>query len=140
MNQIEIEITEDMDDVDDCWNIKREIHKNSGLLRQDKNFFYRLAYLGEVRIATKNDEIIGFSILDNTYLALLGVHPEYQGRGIGSQLVKDMKDKKDTLECHTRVSNTTAKSFYIDHSFEVVDTESNYYANGEDAYRLEIKD
>lgn len=140
MNQISIKITDNMDDVDKCWDIKREIHKNSGLLRQDKNFFYRLAYLGEVHVVTKDEEIIAFSILDNTYLALLGVYPEYQGMGIGSELVEHMKNKMDTLECHTRVSNKTAKSFYIDHSFEIVNTESNYYANGEDAYRLQLKE
>lgn len=58
------------------------------------------------------------------YLMLLGVAPEYQGQGVGSQLIQPIlqqADQNQTL-CYLETSTESGVRFYRRHGFEVVTT------------------
>jgi ribosomal-protein-alanine N-acetyltransferase len=74
----------------------------------------------------------------------IAVSPEHRGLGIGRELLCtalrlliDKKVKEVFLEA--RVSNTTALQFYKAAGFEISEVLANYYSDGEDGYRLAMR-
>lgn len=55
------------------------------------------------------------------YLALLGVAPEYQGKGIGANLIKPILEEADKsgIPCYLETSTQGAVKFYQRHGFEI---------------------
>lgn len=75
-----------------------------------------------------------WTILDEAHVTLLGIHPDYQGQGLGQTLLLGLleaahhrKMGRATLE--VRASNQTAQSLYAKFGFELVGQRPNYYAN-----------
>ena len=83
-----------------------------------------------------------WSIVEESHITLLGVHPDYHRQSLGSLLLyillKDALDKKlerATLEVVS--SNNVAISLYKKFGFKVAGTRKNYYPKtGEDALIL----
>ncbi len=57
------------------------------------------------------------------YLMMLGVHPDYQGQGIGSALIQPVLAKADAenMPCYLETSTADAVRFYRRQGFEVVE-------------------
>ncbi|UCG37582.1 MAG: ribosomal protein S18-alanine N-acetyltransferase [Candidatus Bathyarchaeota archaeon] len=91
--------------------------------------------------------IPSFKILGLTkkgHLISIAVLPEYQRRGIGYALMREVMQGMllyEATECflEVRVSNTAAINLYEKLGFRIVRTKRSYYANGEDAYLMSRK-
>ncbi|MGE0710378.1 MAG: N-acetyltransferase family protein [Planctomycetota bacterium] len=67
-------------------------------------------------------EVVGFLAFAGSYLDRLYVHPERQGRGVGSALLSQARRLSPAgLELHTHQANAQARRFYERHGFEVVE-------------------
>lgn len=124
--------------IDECWDIKQEVLKEQGLLRQGKKF-YSDTYVrsDSYVIKDKKNAILGFALISGkNYLALLAVRPENQGEGLGTRLIEHLKSEYNVIYCHTRESNEDAINFYKSNNFFVDDIEGRYYEDGENAYIL----
>ena len=91
--------------------------------------------------------LIGFflarSIYDSLEILKLGVFPEYQRQGIGTQLIETAYAEGIQRGCsrcflEVRKSNQNAIQFYYKHSFRIAGTRLNYYTEPvEDAWIME---
>jgi putative acetyltransferase len=88
----------------------------------------------EMYVYKDEDGVIkGFIIArkSDNYVEELFVSPQYQGKGIGSKLLKEIKEGKDFLEVTVYQLNTGAIIFYKKEGFEI--------KNGEDSVYIEDK-
>jgi [ribosomal protein S18]-alanine N-acetyltransferase len=91
--------------------------------------------------------LIGFflarSIYDSLEILKIGVFPEYQKLGIGTQLMESAYAEGIRRGCNrcfleVRKSNQNAIQFYHDHNFRIAGTRLNYYTDPiEDAWIME---
>ena len=91
--------------------------------------------------------LVGFflarSVYDNLEILKLGVFPECQRQGIGSQLMENAYAEGIRRGCNrcfleVRKSNQTAIQFYYNHNFRITGTRINYYTDPvEDAWIME---
>ncbi|WP_211227825.1 N-acetyltransferase [Spirochaeta cellobiosiphila] len=85
----------------------------------------------ETYIAIHNEQIVGFVSLIDNYLAAIFVRIEYQGKGIGSDLLNHVKAIKKQLSLKVYSKNTKSKAFYQSKGFNIIeetvdpDTEEN---------------
>lgn len=125
--------------ITDCWEIKEKIRRNQDFLNQSKYFFDETYVEGKCYVLLVDGTPRGFGIMvQRSYLAMLGISPDYQGEGLGKRIMNEIKGDYERITCHTRVSNTKAISFYEDLQFEIVDEEIKYYGDGENAAVLEF--
>jgi [ribosomal protein S18]-alanine N-acetyltransferase len=101
-----------------------------------------------VQIAEDNQEqLLGFflarAIFDNLELLKIGICPEFQRRGIGTQLMEALYAEGIHRGCNrcfleVRKSNQKAIQFYNSHNFRIAGTRLNYYSDPvEDAWVME---
>ncbi len=93
------------------------------------------------------ETLVGFflarSIYDNLELLKLGVSPEHQRQGIGTELMETAYAEGIRRGCNrcfleVRKSNQTAIQFYYSHNFRIAGTRLNYYTDPvEDAWIME---
>lgn len=83
-----------------------------------------------------DDEIAGHGvlqfILDEAHLLNITVAPQYQGRGLGRQLLEHLMQQalaRDAKECflELRASNQTAYALYESYGFNEIGRRRNYY-------------
>ena len=83
-----------------------------------------------------NDQIVGFLLampaIDTADIMNFSINKDCQGKGYGKKLlhflIKELKDRMiRQLILEVRVSNQTAISFYLKHSFEKISLRKNYY-------------
>ncbi len=77
----------------------------------------------EVLVAELGGRIVGFVAMSNgDFLEHLYVHPDLQGRGIGSSLLDRAKDRMPAgFRLWVFQANTRARRFYERHGFRVVE-------------------
>ncbi|AHF99908.1 acetyltransferase [Halostagnicola larsenii XH-48] len=133
-------VTSGSDDfVDEAWELKEEINSRVGVLKQRRSFFTDAYRRSTVQIYLQDDELIGFAaVRRDGYILFLAVSPEYQGEGIGKQLVARVAKEHDTITCHARTTNEGALQFYEHLGFEIKRRIDNYYEDGGDAYYLKL--
>lgn len=91
----------------------------------------------EVFIAYENDAPIGFIACETkvnvTEIRSIAVLPEWQGRGIGMQMVKNtLKSIKiPVVHLVTHPKNTNAIVMYLKCGFEIYGWKDNYYGDGQ---------
>lgn len=120
--------------IDSSWDVKQEIKSEQGLLNQNQRFFYDTYFHGDSYIALGEESVIGFGIvIRDSYLALLGVSPNEQGKGFGRRIINEILTDHDELSCHTRVTNDKAIDFYRDMGFKIDEIDKGYYRNNENA-------
>lgn len=75
----------------------------------------------DVWVAEADDRIVGFAARDGDMLEQLYVLPGYQGRGIGSDLLRAARmSSTEALRLWTFQRNTAARKFYERHGFRAV--------------------
>ncbi|MDX1766373.1 MAG: GNAT family N-acetyltransferase [Candidatus Saccharimonadales bacterium] len=70
-----------------------------------------------------SDKVIPLIDENSWYLSIIGILPEYQGRGLGAGLVVNMLEKTDQLRIPTYVETFTSKNitFYNRLGYKTVD-------------------
>lgn len=95
--------------------------------------------------AVVDGEMIGFIAGDprpaqNTgWIATIGVDPRYQGRGIGTALLRACEERMSfpRVRLTVRISNDKAISLYEKEGYRTVDIWKRYYNDGEDGLVME---
>lgn len=89
-------------------------------------------------VATDEDKVIGYvgsqTVLGETDMMNIAVHPEYRKQGIGTALIRSLIDILESHGSHSlmlevRVSNAPAISVYEKLGFGEVGRRRNYYRN-----------
>jgi ribosomal-protein-alanine N-acetyltransferase len=91
------------------------------------------------------DRIVGFIAGDprrqdgHTIIVTIAVDPDYQRRGIGEQLLREVEARSalPRLQLMVRTSNLPALKLYRKLNYTIVETWPRYYEDGEDAYVME---
>ena len=114
----------------------------------EKDFLYELNDnpVSELCVATINEGdkeiVVGFSDYWHTFesatISQIAVHPDYQRKGIASELLKDIisdcyNKKIANLTLEVRKNNAKAISLYKKVGFKEVLVKPHYYSNGDDA-------
>ncbi len=95
--------------------------------------------------AVENGQMVGFIAGDPrpsqgfSWIATIGVLPEYQGNGIGRALLRACESRLHTprLRLSVRIGNTAAIRLYEQEGYQHVDIWRAYYNDGEDALVME---
>ncbi|WP_121740795.1 GNAT family N-acetyltransferase [Natronorubrum halophilum] len=133
-------VTPGSDDfVDEAWQLKEEINRREGVLKQRQNFFTNAYRRSKVHCYVQDGKLVGFAaVRRDGYILFLAVSPEIRGEGIGKQLVARVAEDHDTITCHARTSNENALQFYEHLGFEIKRRIDDYYEDGGDAYYLKL--
>jgi ribosomal-protein-alanine N-acetyltransferase len=91
------------------------------------------------------DRLIGFAVGEararerEGWIATLAIHPDYQRRGLGRQLLAAVEAHlpAPTLKLTVRVSNTPAIALYEQAGYRPVNRIARYYSGGEDGMVME---
>jgi len=97
--------------------------------------------------AMVGDRLVGFAMGDPhpaegyAWIATLGIHPEFQRRGIGARLLAETEAQLTTplLRLTVRPSNTGAIALYQKFGYVSRQTYERYYADGEAGLVMEKK-
>jgi len=95
--------------------------------------------------ALQDDRIVGFIAGDprrqdgHTIIVTIAVDPDYQRRGIGERLLREVEARSvlPRLQLMVRKSNLPALHLYRKLNYAIVETWPRYYEDGEDAYVME---
>ena len=95
--------------------------------------------------AVCDEKIIGFIAADirrsdlTSWIATVGVLPEYRGRGIGQALLAECEAQIPTpsIRLCVRASNTAAIEMYKRAGYTYINNWAGYYQGGEDALVME---
>ncbi len=88
--------------------------------------------------------VVGYQISENTgRIFSIAVYPNYQNRGIGSTLLKEIIRVLrgygvTNIILEVRQSNIRAKRFYERHGFVQIGIVKHYYSDGENAYLMKL--
>src|SRR5512139_1396731 len=97
--------------------------------------------------AVHEGRIVGFISGDprrhegHTIIVTIAVDPDYQRRGIGERLMREVETRSPRsvprLQLMVRTSNRPALHLYRKLNYTIVETWPRYYEDGEDAYVME---
>lgn len=99
-----------------------------------------------VRLRVMEDErSVGFVLAERGWwrdegtITLLGIHPDYQRRGLGRQLLSAAEAQLNTrrYKLTVRVSNAPAIALYEHCDYRRISRLTRYYARGEDGWVME---
>lgn len=107
------------------------------------NYFYETFPEGFL-VAEKLHKIVGFIVgvkisSETSRILMLAVSENQRKKGMGSVLLNHflkeiLIQNIKHVELEVRTNNKQAIKFYRNHGFNIVDTISKFYQNGEDAY------
>ena len=69
-------------------------------------------------------------------------HPDYQGKSLGTKLLKHRIDKLNSIDGIQKITVRTSQvayKFYEKQGFELIETKKDYWAEGFDMYNMEYK-
>lgn len=113
---------QELDDVMALWLMVNEQAHHflpAGYWRSYYDEVRQLISQAEIYVWRQDGQICGFAGLQEQYLAGLFIHPDWQGQGIGSQLIKMLQQKKAGLTLHVFAENEGAVRFYLRHGFAI---------------------
>lgn len=73
----------------------------------------------EVSVVEREGGVVGFIAFREGWVQHLYIHPEHQGRGLGSALLAQAQQSADSLRLWTFQCNTGARRFYERHGFRM---------------------
>ena len=115
--------------VDEAWDLKEEIRRSEGVLRQRWRFFRDAYARSTTHLRLVDGDLIGFaSARRDGYLLFLAVTPEARGEGHGRRLVGEVAAEHGTVIL-------VEEQFVL---LEVVRRVESYYEDGGDAYYLRL--
>ncbi|WP_237027242.1 GNAT family N-acetyltransferase [Lactobacillus sp. S2-2] len=85
-----------------------------------------------------NNEIIGFSGIDDDKLEMLFLHPNFFKQGLGSKIIQQLINQDQIKYVDVNKDNTNATKFYLKNGFEQYD-ESETDGQGNDYPILHLK-
>ena len=137
--------TGDDEFVGQAWELKEQIRRSEGVLKQRRGFFtdaYRRSRVyALIEPGFDEESLVGFAATRRDgYILFLAVAPDYRGEGHGKRLVAMVADDHTSVTCHARATNEDALSFYEHLGFEVQRRVDNYYEDNGDAYYLRLGD
>jgi ribosomal-protein-alanine N-acetyltransferase len=109
-------------------------------------FFGLCVWPGVIALkAIDGSRIVGFIAGDprrhegHTIITTIGVDPDYQRRGLGERLLREVEARSvlPRLLLMVRQSNLPALNLYRKLEYGIVETWPRYYEDGEDAYLME---
>lgn len=90
-----------------------EIHTEE----ETRRFFGRVVRQQQVHVAVVDEVVIGFAAVDDGWLHHLYVEPGWQGRRIGSALLRTGCEGLDRVQLWVFQENKKARRFYESHGF-----------------------
>ena len=116
-------------------------------MEEEKEFDHYLDYeIEEYFVITVDDKIVGcggINYEDDNSTGIISwdmVHPEYQGRSLGSKILKHrigiLKKQKNIAQIIVRTSQLT-NVYYEKHGFKLLEIVENYWADGYHLYKME---
>ena len=87
----------------------------------------------------------GINFSDNNTIAVISwdiIHPEYQGKSLGTRLLKYRLDKLNLIQTVQKVIVRTAQHtypFYEKQGFELIEIIEDYWAKGFDLYNMQLR-
>ena len=128
-----------VDDLDTVLEIERDVYANPWS-RKSFEFEVRANRFGTSLVLEKEGAIIGYAVIwiifTEFHIANLVIRKDYQGRGYGKFLLKEMLKLADGQEyalLEVRPSNHRALELYKKFGFKAVHIRKSYYHDGEDA-------
>ncbi len=129
-------------DCEAVWELQKKCFSRAWSLESIREMFTTAGYVSLT--ACENGSIIGYigvkAVLDEADITNVAVHPQWQRRGIGRELLEVLL--KEAVQkgvrrifLEVRVSNEAARAFYEQAGFQTIDIRKNYYDDPkEDAY------
>ncbi|AZI59579.1 ribosomal-protein-alanine N-acetyltransferase [Nakamurella antarctica] len=133
------------------WDIEQVTHLEEVLFPADSPwtaamFWSELAQGHHYVVAREGERVLGYAGLarsvDLAEVQTIGVHPSYQGRGLGRNMMDNLLEAAAGLPVmlEVRTDNTAAIALYESLGFVRLSLRRNYYQpSGADAYTMERK-
>lgn len=74
----------------------------------------------ETYVYERDSKVTGFYALNENNLAAIFVHPEFQGQGIGKQLMSHARKQRIRLTLNVYKENEASYQFYLSQGFSVI--------------------
>jgi ribosomal-protein-alanine N-acetyltransferase len=136
-------------DVEEIYEVERKSFKPDDVYSVELLRFL-CSYCGDHSyVYVADGKIIGYIITciegNAAHVISIATDPQYRRRGVGKLLLCTAlsllaKGEVQEVFLEVRVTNETALSLYRATGFEVVEVLKNYYSDGEDGYRLSLRD
>lgn len=87
----------------------------------ENNYEYVKSILpkAEILVYTINENIVGFIGLNDNYIEGIFIKKDFQGKGIGTELLKYLMKEKEKLSLRVYEKNSKAIKFYTNNSFKI---------------------
>ena len=111
----------------------------SAYLDHEREFYYVLLFDGKLVGCG------GINFADNKTIGKISwdiLHPEYQGKSLGSQLLKYRIEKLKSIDSIQKITVRTSQlvyKFYEKQGFQLNEVKKDYWAKGFDLYSMEYK-
>lgn len=91
----------------------------------------------ETYVFESDSKVVGFYSLYENNLAAIFVHPEFQGKGIGKQLISHAKKQKVSLTLSVYKENEDSYQFYLSQGFTVISEQTDKHT-GHQEYMMRL--
>lgn len=87
----------------------------------ENNYEYVKSILpkAEILVYTINENIVGFIGLNDNYIEGIFIKKDFQGKSIGTELLKYLMKEKEELSLRVYEKNSKAIKFYTNNSFKI---------------------
>lgn len=123
------------------WPDLARIIRSSMTMEERTISYYLRHYLATTRVALLGDTVAGCCVFYETkdpqvaWLGILAVDPEFQGRGIGKELIRDLERNAaeqgySRIEMSVKPANTGAQKFYEREGYARIDRPGDVFTYG----------
>ena len=132
------------EDFDDVQKIENECFIEP-YSTEDLHYEFEENPVNKIIVAVDEDVVVGFIdfliTFNSATIMQIAVTKDYRGKGIATQLLKEMEnsfpknidDIVESITLEVRESNEAAKNLYLKNGYKIVVIKTHYYKNGENA-------